>query len=37
MSLWVYVYQASSANEWLTEDGFRFMLEDGSGFWLLEA
>ncbi len=38
MSLWVLVYQGVDAStEWLQEDGYRFLLEDGSGSWLLEA
>lgn len=37
MSLWTLVHQDVTVDEWLLEDGFRFMLEDGSGSWVLEA
>jgi hypothetical protein len=36
MSLWVFVYQGVVADEWLMEDSFRFLTEDGSS-WVLEA
>lgn len=37
MSPWVFVYQAPTLNEWLLESGDFFVLENGSGHWLLEA
>ena len=36
MSLWVFVYQDVAVDEWLMEDGSRFLTEDGSS-WILEA
>lgn len=37
MSLWVFVHQSTASNsEWLLEDGFRWVLENGNGFWILE-
>jgi hypothetical protein len=37
MSLWVFCYQKPAVNEWLLEDSDRWLLEDGSGYWLLES
>jgi len=37
MSLWVFVYQTPVRDEWLLENEDRWVLEDGSGYWLLEA
>lgn len=36
MALWAFVYQDVAVNEWLMEDSYRFLMEDGSS-WILEA
>lgn len=37
MSLWAFVYQATVKDEWLLESGDRWILENSSGYWLLES
>lgn len=38
MSLWILVHKGTENEfEWLQEDGYRFLLEDLSGSWQLEA